>query len=61
MTVVEGSSLFVDIPGFPSPSIITGDDLRPDLLLKTKDNCLYILELTIGFETNINNNAEKST
>ena len=56
---VEGSSLYVDIAGFPSPSIITGDDLRPDLLLKTKDNCLYILELTIGFETNLNNNAER--
>ena len=33
--------------------------LRHDLLLKTKDNCLYILELTIGFETNISNNAER--
>ena len=27
--------------------------------LKTKDNFQYILELTIGFETNINNNAER--
>ena len=57
--VVEESSLYADIPGFPSPSIITGDALRPDLLLKTKDNCLYILELTIGFETNLSNNAER--
>ena len=40
LAVVEGSSLYVDIPGFPSPSIITGDDLRPDLPLKTKDNCV---------------------
>ena len=30
LKVVEGSSLYADIPGFPSPSIITGDDLRPD-------------------------------
>ena len=59
LKVVEGSSLYADIPGFPSPSIITGDALRPDLLLKTKDNCLYILELTIGFETNLSNNAER--
>ena len=59
LKVVEGSSLHADIPGFPSPSIITGDNLRPDLLLKTKDNCLYLLELTIGFETNLNNNAER--
>ena len=59
LKVVEGSSMYADIPGFPSPSIITGHDLRPDLLLHTKDNCLYILELTIGFETNLNNNAER--
>ena len=59
LKVVEGSSLYADIPGFPSPSIITGDALRPDLLLKTKDNCLYLLELTIGFETNLSNNAER--
>ena len=59
LKVVEGSSLYADIPGFPSPSITTGDDLRPDLLLKTKDNCLYILELTIGFETNLSKNAER--
>ena len=59
LKVFEGSSLFADIPGFPSPSIFTGDDLRPDLLLKTKDNCLHILELTTGFETNINKNTER--
>ena len=55
----EGSSLFADIPGFSSPSIITGDNLRPDLLLRTKENILYVLELTIGFETNLNCNAER--
>ena len=59
LKAVDGPSLFADIPGFPSPSFITVDDLRPDLLLKTKDNCLYILELTIGFETNINSIAER--
>ena len=49
----------MNIAGFSSPSIITGDDLDFDLLLKTKDNCLYILELTIGFETNLKKNAER--
>ena len=51
--------MYADIQGFPSPSIITRHDLHPDLLLHTKDNCLYILELTIGFKTNLNNNAER--
>ena len=54
---INGSSLYADLPGFLSPSIITGDQLRPDLLLKTKENCLYVLELTIGFETNLSCNA----
>ena len=50
---------FADIPGFSNPSIITGDKHRPDLLLTTKDNCLYILELTVGYETNLRNNIER--
>ena len=39
--------------------MITGESLRPDLLLLTKDKLLYILELTIGFETNIQNNSNR--
>ena len=39
----------------PNPSAITGDDYRPDVLILTKDNCLCILELTIGYETNLRN------
>ena len=59
LKAIEGSSLFADIPGFSSPSIITGDNLCPDLLLRTKENILYVLELTIGLETNLNCNAER--
>ena len=50
------NNLYVDLPGFLIPSIVTGDKYRPDLLLTTKDNCLYILELTVGYETNLRNN-----
>ena len=46
-------NIFVDLPGFSNPSIIT------DLLLTTKDNCLYILELAVGYETNLRNNIER--
>ena len=42
-----------------SPSIITGSSFRPDLILLTNDNILYILELTIGFETNIKINSDR--
>ena len=51
--------MYADIPGFPLPSIKTGNGLRPGLLLHTKDSCLYILELTINFETNLNSNEER--
>ncbi len=40
-------NIFADHPGISNPSIITGDKHRPALLLTTKENCLYILELTV--------------
>ena len=54
---VERSKLYVDLPGFISPSVITGDQLRPDLLLAIENKVLYILELTVGFETNLKTNS----
>ena len=53
-----GASLYVDLPCFPSPFIMTGDNYRPDLVLVLPDNNIYILELTVGFETNLEVNAE---
>ena len=58
---INGSSLYADLPGFLCPSIITGDQLSPDVLLKTKENCMYVLELTIGFEKNLNCNAVRKS
>ena len=52
-------TVYADLPSFLSPSMITGESLRPDLLLLTKDKLLYNLELTIGFETNIQNNSNR--
>ena len=49
----------VDLPGFMSPSVLTGDKYRSDLLLTTKDNCLHILELTVGYETNLRSNINR--
>jgi hypothetical protein len=53
------STLYADIPGFVNPSVITGDRLRPDLLLVTENRCLYILELTVGYESNLQVNANR--
>ena len=46
------SSLFTDLPVFPSPSLITGDS-SPDLILVLNNTSVYVLELTVGFESNI--------
>ena len=51
--------IYVDRPGYLSPCIVTGDSLCPDLLLISPDNCLYILDLTVGFKTNLNNNSQR--
>ena len=46
--------IFADLPGFNNPSIITGERYRPDLLLENTDKTvLYIIELTVGFESNL--------
>ena len=55
----RGTNLYADIPGFTSPSLITGNELRPDLLLSIPQKCLYILELTVGFESNLLNNVTR--
>ena len=34
-------------------------NLRPDIFLSTADNTLYIIELTAGFETNLDNNTHR--
>ena len=43
---------------YSSPPAITCDNLRPDMVV-INGQLLYILELTVGFETNIFKNAER--
>ena len=52
------TKMYADIPGFLSPSVITGENHRPDIAIK-HDNDLWLLELTVGFETNIKKNFER--
>ena len=56
---VSNCKLLVDLPGFESPSIITGDDYRPDLLITTSEKQLYIVELTVAYESNLENNVNR--
>ncbi len=45
---------YADINGFENPSVITGPDDRPDMLVvnNSKDT-ISVIELTVGFETNL--------
>ena len=57
---VHGYNLFADLPGFKSPSVITGDKFRPDLLLTcSNDSILYVVELTVGYESNLESNVKR--
>ena len=52
LSSLANSSLFVDLPNFPFPSLITSDSLRPDLVPVLNNAFIYVLELTVGFESN---------
>ena len=54
----QGLQAFVDIEGYPNPSIITGDEQRPDFAIVKSVN-LLLLELTVGFETNIKKSFDR--
>ena len=56
---LQHAKIFADIPGFPSTSVITGNDLRPDLLLSLFNKSLYTSELTVEYESNLENNAKR--
>ena len=59
LQTVDGSTLYADLHGFKSPSILTGDTYRPDLLLSCSNGYLYAVELTTGYETNLKNNVKR--
>ena len=51
MLQIDGFDIYVDLPGYQSPSNIFYDTVRPDMVLK-RDRHLIIIELTCCFETN---------
>ena len=56
---VHQSNLYADLPSYINPSVITGDELRSDLLITLNNKVIYILELSIGFETNLLANVSR--
>ena len=61
LSLLQDSSLYADLPSFPFPSLITGDSLRPDLVLVLNSTAVHLLELTVGFESNLTINSERKS
>ena len=59
MSSIKNATLYADLPSFSSPSLITGDSLRSDLVLVLNNTTVYLLELTVGFESNIKVNSDR--
>ena len=60
LQTIQNAKLYFDLPGYLSPCIVTGNSLSPYILLSTAGNILLIIELNVGFETNLNNNAYRN-
>ena len=55
-------SVYADVDGFENPSIIAGVEVRPDMIIvNTTIRGIDVIELTIGFETNITKNCTRKT
>ena len=50
--------LYVDLEGFRSPSEVTGDSERPDMLIVRPDGTFYLVKLIVCYETNMPKNAQ---
>ena len=56
---VKSIDIYIDIPGYKCPTMITGENQRPDLIV-ISNNKLYLLELTAGYETNTYLNSKRT-
>ena len=61
LSSVSNCCIYADLIGFDSPSIVTDTENRPDCILRLTGEHdsreLYIIKLTVGFETNLQKNA----
>ena len=48
-----------DIEGYMNPSVITSEENRPDIIATENESTIFVLELTVGFETNIDLNTKR--
>jgi len=58
---LPNTTVYCDIDDqYPNPSMISGEEYRPDIIVK-QNNKIIIIELTVGFETNIEKNFQRKT
>ena len=46
-------SINCDIEGYMNPSVITGEENRPDMIASQNELTIFVLESPVGIETNI--------
>ena len=59
LSSITNSSIYADLRIFPSPSLITGDSLRPGLVLELNNASVYVQEFAVGCESNITLNSDR--
>ena len=55
----KNMKIHCDIEGYINPSVITGAENCPDLILIQNKSTIFVIELTVGFETNIDLNTKR--
>ena len=55
---IKSTDIYIDIPGYKFPTMITGEDQKPDLIV-ISNNKLYLLQLTADYDTNIDLNSKR--
>ena len=61
-SVKKDLRFYADVEGFENPSVVTGLEDRPDMIIENYTNrAIYVIELTVGFETNITKNCIRKT
>ena len=62
MAKIPGVIVYCDVNNaeFQTTSVITGDDKRPDIVIIKEKVCM-VLELTVGFETNMLKNSKRKS
>ena len=59
LSPLPNTSVYCDINDeYQNPSVISGENYRPDIIVK-QSNSITIIELTVGFETNIEKNLQR--